>query len=151
MNLYAIFGRVVQVGLQEGGVNSFGVFYRIPMNLDTVVVMGLVHHPMYVVVISSPIDSSFISCMVRVTLYTHACTHARTCIWSIYIYLCAQGLCLLTVLLYRPLDLRCRLHVVNKRAPLLLHSFVVSYTWLLTACFLPLTTTVVQLPLLLTV
>ena len=57
MNLYAIFGRVVQVCLQEGGVNSFGVFHRIPMNLDTVVVMGLVHHPMYVVVISSPIDS----------------------------------------------------------------------------------------------
>ena len=57
MNLYAIFGRVVQFGLQVGGVNGFGVFHRIPMNLDTVVVMGLVHHPMYVVVISSPIDS----------------------------------------------------------------------------------------------
>ena len=49
------FGRVVQVGLQEGGVNSFGVFHRIPMNLDTVVIMGLVRHPMCVVVISSPI------------------------------------------------------------------------------------------------
>ena len=79
MNLYAIFGRVVQVGLQEGGVNSFGVFHRIPMNLDTVVVMGLVHHPMYVVVISSPIDSykliDFIAC-IYMCYAVHI--HART-------------------------------------------------------------------------
>ena len=29
VDLYAIFGRVVHVGLQEGGVNSIGVFWYI--------------------------------------------------------------------------------------------------------------------------
>ena len=54
MNLYAIFGRVVQVGLQEGGVNSIGVIHLFPRYLDTVVTMRLVRHPMYLVGISPP-------------------------------------------------------------------------------------------------
>ena len=88
----------MQVGLQEGGVNSFGVFHRIPMNLDTVVVMGLVHHPMYVVVISSPIDSFKFSFMhvicnaVHVHMHAHAHVHAHTSMHVyICIYVCAQG------------------------------------------------------------
>ena len=93
MNLYAIFGRVVQVGLQEGGVNSFGVFHRIPMNLDTVVLMGLVRHPMCVVVISPPyksIDIFHMHAHVCSAVHTYARMHAHASIY-IYIYACAQG------------------------------------------------------------
>ena len=95
MNLYAIFGRVVQVGLQEGGVNSIGVFHPIPLCLDTVVVMRLVRHPMYLVGISPPYKLiDFIACIYMCyAVHIHARTqHAHM---YVYIYICmfvsAQG------------------------------------------------------------
>ena len=78
------------------------------MNLDTVVVMGLVRHPMYVVVISSPIDSS------DIFLYAFTCTrcvrmHACTHIYILYMYVCAQGLSL-------PFHSSCIVHCVTMQA-----------------------------------
>ena len=94
MNLYAIFGRVVQVGLQEGGVNSIRVIHLFPRYLDTIVTMRLVRHPMYIVGISPPYKFKHIIHMhfTYITLYVrmHACTHIY--IYSLYIYVCAQGL-----------------------------------------------------------
>ncbi len=37
VDLYAIFGRVVHVGLQEGGVNSIGVFWHILLSYPTTI------------------------------------------------------------------------------------------------------------------
>ena len=91
MNLYAIFGRVVQVGLQEGGVNSIGVIHLFPRYLDTVVTMRLVRHPMYLVGISPPyklLDFTLMhSC---ITVYTHACTHTHIYLFTLYICMCSR-------------------------------------------------------------
>ena len=88
MNLYAIFGRVVQVGLQEAGVNSIRVIHLFPRYLDTVVVMRLVRHPMYLVGVSPPYKLIELFFMVRVhdavCSRTHAYTH--TCIY-VFIYM----------------------------------------------------------------
>ena len=89
MNLYAIFGRVVQVGLQEGGVNSIGVFHPIPLYLDTVVVMRLVRHPMYLVGISPPyklIDFSHMHAHVGSAVHTYARMRTRTHVYN-YIFM----------------------------------------------------------------
>ena len=67
---------------QYWGISSYSYL------LDTVVVMGLVHHPMYVVVISYPIkllDFILMHTYVSRCSHMHACTFTRTRYMFIYI------------------------------------------------------------------
>ena len=77
--------------LARGGCQQFWGISSYSMTLDTVVLMGLVRHPMYVVVLSSPIkllDFIHMHSHVCYAVRTYACVHTHIYLFISY---CAQS------------------------------------------------------------
>ena len=150
VNLYVIFDRDCTGWLTRGGCQQYWGISSYSHVLDTVVVMELVHHPMYVVVISSPYKLiDFIHACTCMSRCSYMCTpHTHMYIYRIiYIHLrVVQGS-------YRhALHAACIVSCATQCSGVWVKRSAVVVPWFTaTACVVLLLTTTVQRPLLLTV